>query len=196
PNVSAYGFTSRFLRQMGESEIVDELRVIISEEGGTTAYFTFSTQIQPAIHQLRLYGSRNALVLDPDHETVVKLRGRRFTSYADKFVPPMLLARQYVSETFGNLRRFAAADFHMKSGMKHLIETFYRSVDQDLPPPIPYREIVLTSTIMDTIFDQVCRRPPRDIREPAASRFDSTRDDRQETSLCTAAHPAAARQDR
>jgi predicted dehydrogenase len=196
PRVTAHGFTSSFLKQLGESEIVDELRVIISEDDSTTAYFTFSTQMRPATHQLRLYGTRNALVLDPDHETVVKLRGGRFTSYVDKFVPPMLLAKQYVAETFGNLRRFTVADFHMKSGMKYLIETFYRSVERDLPPPIPYREIVLTSTIMDAIFDQVCTRAARDSREPVMRRFHPARVSGSETSLCTAATVRAARQDR
>src|SRR3954447_1648567 len=40
PEVRAYGFQSPLLREMGETEIVDELRVIISEQQRTTAYFT------------------------------------------------------------------------------------------------------------------------------------------------------------
>ncbi len=43
----------------------------------------------------------------------------------------------------------------MKSGMKHLIESFYRSILQDTPVPIPYREILLTARIMDAIFAQL-----------------------------------------
>jgi len=43
----------------------------------------------------------------------------------------------------------------MKAGMKHLIESFYRSILHDAPLPIPYREIVLTARIMDAIFDQL-----------------------------------------
>ena len=53
------------------------------------------------------------------------------------------------------MRRFLAREFHMKSGMKHLIEAFYRSITHDEPVPIPYREIVLTTTIMDAIFAQL-----------------------------------------
>jgi hypothetical protein len=43
----------------------------------------------------------------------------------------------------------------MKSGMKHLIEAFYRSITDGAPLPISYRDILLTARIMDTIFGQL-----------------------------------------
>jgi hypothetical protein len=43
----------------------------------------------------------------------------------------------------------------MKSGMKFLIESFYQSILEDTPLPIPYREILLTARLMDRIFEQV-----------------------------------------
>jgi predicted dehydrogenase len=155
PHVIAHGFVSSLLKQIEESEIVDELRVIISEEGGTTAYFTFSSQMRPAIHQLRVYGPKNGLVLDQDHEILIKLRGQKFKSYADHFIPPVLLAKQHLGNLVTNLRLFMGRDFHMDSGMKYLIESFYRSIREDAPVPIPYREILLTARIMDAIFEQV-----------------------------------------
>lgn len=155
PQVMAYGFVSPALKSMGESEIIDELRVIISEEERTTAYFTFSSQMRPSLHQFRIYGSRNGLVLDHDQETVIKLRGARFTSYAEKFLPPVIMARQYTGNLLTNLRTFMARDFHMKSGMKYLIESFYRSIVEGTPVPIPNREIILTARIMDAIFAQL-----------------------------------------
>ncbi|MGA9132992.1 MAG: Gfo/Idh/MocA family oxidoreductase, partial [Candidatus Sulfotelmatobacter sp.] len=42
--VVAYGSTSPLLRALGETDIIDELRVIIHDANGTTAYFTFSSQ--------------------------------------------------------------------------------------------------------------------------------------------------------
>jgi len=155
PHVIAYGFRSPFLTGLGETEIIDELRVIISEEERTTAYFTFSSQMRPSLHQFRIYGAKNGLVLDQDHETLVKLRGARFTSYADKFLPPVIFAKQYIGNALTNIRTFLVADFHMKSGMKYLIESFYQSIAKDTPPPIPYREILLTARIMDNIFAQL-----------------------------------------
>ena len=83
--VIAYGFASPLLKSLGESEILDELRVIIGDEGGTTAYFTFSSQMRPSLHQFRLFGPKNGLALDQDQETLIKLPGRRFKSYAEKF---------------------------------------------------------------------------------------------------------------
>ena len=155
PHVIAHGFVSSLLKQLNESEIVDELRVIISEEQGTTAYFTFSSQMKPCIHQLRIYGPKNGLVLDQDHEILIRLRGQKFKSYADMFIPPALLAKQHIGNLVGNIRLFLGRDFHMDSGMKYLIESFYNSVRQDAPLPISYREILLTAWIMDAIFGQV-----------------------------------------
>jgi len=155
PQVIAHGFTSPLLRGMGETEIVDELRVIVSEEARTTAYFTFSSQMRPSLHQFRLYGTKNGLILDHDQETLIRLRGARYRSYAEKFVPPAIFAKQYLGNLKANLMTFLARDFQMKSGMKYLIESFYRSITEDAPLPIPYREILLTAQIMDAIFDQL-----------------------------------------
>src|SRR5262249_27364202 len=158
PHVVSYGFVSPMLSRIGERDIVDELRVIVAEEERTTAYFTFSSQMRPSLHQLRLFGSKNGLVLDHDQESLIQLRGARLPSYAEKFVPHVTVARQHLRNLRINLRSFLARDFHMKSGMKHLIEAFYRSIADDTPPPIPYREIILTATIMDTIFEQLADR--------------------------------------
>jgi predicted dehydrogenase len=155
PQVIAYGFVSPFLKRMNETAIVDELRVIISEGERTTAYFTVSSQMRPSIHQFRIYGPENGLVLDQDHETLIRLRGGKFKSYIDKFVPPALFAGQHLGNLITNARRFLSRDFHMRAGMKHLIESFYESVVQGTPVPIPYREILLTARIMDSIFDQI-----------------------------------------
>jgi predicted dehydrogenase len=155
PYVIAQGFVSPFLKSKGESEIIDELRVIICEEERTTAYFTFSSQMRPSLHQFRIYGPKNGLVLDHDQETLIKLRGTRFSSYAERFLPPVINAKQYLGNLGTNLRAFLANDFHMKSGMKYLIESFYRSITEGTPVPIPYREILLTARIMDAIFAQL-----------------------------------------
>ena len=39
--------------------------------------------------------------------------------------------------------------------MKELIERYYDSIRLDSPLPIPYREILLTASIMDEIFAQI-----------------------------------------
>jgi predicted dehydrogenase len=161
PHVIAHSFVSTFLKGINESEIIDELRVIISEDERTTAYFTFSSQMRPSIHQFRIYGPKNGLALDQDHEILTSLRGQKFKSYADTFIPPVLFAKQHLENLITNVRLFLARDFHVDSGMKYLIESFYRSIREDAPVPIPYREILLTARIMDAIFEQVNASRPR-----------------------------------
>jgi predicted dehydrogenase len=155
PQVIAYGFVSPLLRKLGEEHLVDELRVIISEEERISAYFTFSSQMRPSLHQFRIYGPRNGLLLDQDDETVIKLRGARYTSYLAHFVPPMVFANQYLKNWTTNIRTFLARDFHMKSGMHYLISNLYDSIVKGTAPPIPYAEITRTARIMDSIFEQV-----------------------------------------
>ena len=161
PEVMTYGFVSPLLKSMGETEIIDELRVLIAEQERVTAYFTFSSQMRPSLHQFRIYGTKNGLILDQDQETLIKLRGSRYKSYLEKFIPPITMAEQNLGNLFTNLRTFLAKDFHMKSGMKYLIESFYRSILDRTPPPIPYREILLTARIMDSIFAQLAEQGPR-----------------------------------
>jgi predicted dehydrogenase len=153
--ISAHGAVSALLRSIGEDEIIDELRVTISNERGTTAYFTFSSQMRPSLNLFRLYGRKNGLILDQDRETLIKLRGDCYKSFAEKFIPPITLAGQQLANVGINLRKFLANDFQMKSGMKWLIESFYRSIATDGPPPLPYSEIAATARIMDAIFSQI-----------------------------------------
>jgi predicted dehydrogenase len=155
PQIMVCGFISPFLRSLGEEEIVDEVRVIISEEERTTAYFTFSSQMRPILHQFRVYGSANGLILDQDQETLIRLPGTRLTSYAEHFISPTMLAKQHIGNVFTNMRSFLQADFHMKEGMKFLFESFYRSITDGAPAPIESREILLTARIMDTIFREL-----------------------------------------
>jgi predicted dehydrogenase len=162
PRVTAHGFTSPLLKGIGETDIVDELRVMISENERTTAYFTFSSQMSPLAQEFRIYGPKNGLLLDQNHEVLLQLRGAKFKSYADHFIPPVVFAKQYLRSMFGNVKLFLARDFHMDSGMKCLIESFYHSIRQNAPVPIPYREIVLTARIMDAIFDQLRADRPQD----------------------------------
>ena len=71
----------------------------------------------------------------------------------------MQFAKQHLRNLIGNFRLFLANDFHMDSGMKFLIESFYRSIREGTPAPIPYREILLSARIMDDIFEHLSFKP-------------------------------------
>lgn len=155
PTVVAHGFTSPLLKSIDETDIVDELRVIVSDNNAITAYFTFSSQMRPVLRHLRLYGSKNAIYLDDDTQTLIKVQGNHYKSYLNSFLPPFIFAGQYMANTKHNLVKFMKNEFHSDVGLKILIESFYRSVTHNTAVPIPYREILLTSKIMDMIFEQI-----------------------------------------
>jgi len=157
PTVIAHGFTSPFLKSIGQSDIIDEVRVIIKDEDSTTAYFTFSSQIKPVPHQFRLYGLKNSLIVDDDHQVLIKMDNKDYKSYLPYFVTPFQYAKQYLGNVKYNFIKFLKKGFHLPNdaALKTLIESFYRSVADDLPLPLSYREILLTSRIMDAIFEQV-----------------------------------------
>src|SRR5258706_566558 len=154
PIVIAHGFRSPLLEELGEADMYDELRVIIRDHF-TTAYFTFSTQMRPQLSQLRVYGTRNALIVDDHQNTLIKVDGTKHKSYLENVVPPAVMASRYVGSAASNIRDFMTHRLNMNAGLRALIQRFYESIAADAPPPIPYREILLTSVIMDEIFTQV-----------------------------------------
>jgi predicted dehydrogenase len=154
PHVTAHGFTSPLLRTLGERTLNDELRVLIHDDA-TTAYFTFSSQMRPQVSELRVFGPKNGLLLDDNHHVLIKLKGSKYKSYLDMVVPPIELSSQFLANAVRNFRNFATGKLNMSEGMKELIDRFYRSIVDDQPVPIPYREILLTSYLMDAVFAQL-----------------------------------------
>lgn len=153
--VNTRGFTSCFLENIGEKGIVDELRVTICDSLQTTAYFTFSSQISPALHQFRVYGPKNSLIADHEHQTLIMVPQKRYKSYLNQFIPPFTDAKQYFKNGCRNIKRFLKREFHAESGIYFLINSFYKALTENTPLPIPYRDIILTSRIMDKIFKQL-----------------------------------------
>jgi predicted dehydrogenase len=154
PEIMASGYTSAFLNNLNEKDIFDELRVIIRDSRLTTAYFTFSTQISPPIHELRIFGPKNSLIIDDLHQTVIKVTGH-FKSYLNHYVPAMVDAKQYAANSLANIKRFIKRESYFEEGRRNLIQRFYNSILYGEPVPIPYKEIILTSRIMDDIFQQL-----------------------------------------
>jgi predicted dehydrogenase len=153
--VISNGHTSALLLQLGEKKLIDELRAIIIDESNTTAYFTFSTQMKPSLREFRIYGPQNGLLLNQSQHSLIKLPGKNYKSYGEKFIPLHYFAKQYKRNMATNAKLFLKNNFHMKAGLRQLIELFYKSMSDNSPPPIPYREILLTTRIMDSIFSQV-----------------------------------------
>ena len=124
--------------------------MIIYDDCSTTAYFTFSTQISPEVHQFRIYGPKNSIIVDDLRQTVT-IAADNYKSYLNHFIPPLLDAKQQATNSLKNVKRFLKREAYLE-GRRYLIEKFYKSVTNGDAVPIPYKEIVLTSRIMDNIF--------------------------------------------
>jgi predicted dehydrogenase len=155
PVIVARGYQSPVLRQIGETEVADELRVQVSDGANMTGSFVFSSQISPPINGVRLYGPTNSLFVDNVHHTLIRSPHTRYKSFLNYFIPPVGQAREHLRNSRRNIGRFLRSQFHDDSGLKSLTEAFYLAVRDEAPLPISYREIVLTSRIMDGIFAQL-----------------------------------------
>ena len=153
--VIASAHQSAQLQKLGGEEILDELRVLIRDSSGTTAFFCFSTQVKPGRNHLRICGPVNSIEVDHASGSLLRHENRSYKSYLTFFVPPFMSARQHFHNARINFFNFLNGKLHQDSGMKELIEQFFKSIQNNGAPPIPYREILLTARIMDEIFAQI-----------------------------------------
>jgi predicted dehydrogenase/nucleoside-diphosphate-sugar epimerase len=142
------------LWRLAREGVLDELRVLIRDRNGTTAFFGFSTQIK-GLNQLRTYGPAGSVTADIITGSLVRTSSRPYKSYLTYFVPPVKSALEQLRYARLNVVNFLRQRLYQDFGMKELIERFYNCVRTGGPPPIPYREIILTARIMDEIFAQV-----------------------------------------
>ena len=152
--IEVFADQSPLLRELGEQEIVDELRVLIRDKAGTSAFYCFSTQIK-GLNELRVYGPSGSIVVDHSSGSLIQNRHRSYKSYLTYFIPPLVTAREHFRNARVNIINFVQRKLYQDFGMKELIERFYNSIRSNSPPPIPYREILLTARIMDEIFDWI-----------------------------------------
>jgi predicted dehydrogenase len=155
PRVVSVSFSSPFLGTLGQTDVIDEVRAIIQDERGTTAFFLFTTQLGAGSNELRLYGKTANLVMDNTNRTVIGVRPSHYKSYLRYFFAPWAHAREHLGNSFHNMKRFLKKDFQMDYGMRRLMELFYTAIREGAPDPIPPSEILRTSRIMDAIFKQI-----------------------------------------
>ena len=169
--IIATAYQSDQLRELGAGEILDELRVLIRDKCGITAFFCFSTQIK-GLNQLRLYGPADSMVADIITGSLIRSGNKPYKSYLTYFIPPLKSARENFRNARRNITNFMRRRLYQDFGMKELINRFYNSIRVGDPLPIPYREILLTARIMDEIFAQIYperSKAPEPSREPIAS---------------------------
>jgi predicted dehydrogenase len=152
--IFATAHQGREVAQLGPDVVLDELRVAIKDKRNTTAFFVFTTSVK-GLNLLRVHGPAGSLSADIIAGTIIRNRRRPCKSYLTYVIPPLTQAREYLRNTAANVMNFLRRRLYQDFGMKELIERFYDSIRRGSPPPIPYREIILTARIMDEIFAQI-----------------------------------------
>jgi len=135
-------------------QLMEELRVIVAGKR-TTGYATFSSNVSPVRHYSRIFGTRSTITLDYGLRTLVFDRAETLPSAIGRLLPPFAQSREHSREGFRNILRFARADFHFFAGMRALFERLYDAARAGGDPPIPYREILRITAVMDEIFVQI-----------------------------------------
>lgn len=159
PEILSISFSSPYLVQHNHQDIVDEVRAVLRDDRGTTAFFLFTTQFGAASNELRLFGKGGNLVLNNTYRTVLRIPPSKQKSYLRYFFAPLAHAREHVRNTIVNMRQFARKEFQMDFGMRKLMELFYRAIREGEADPIPHDEIRRTARIMDAIFQQMPKSP-------------------------------------
>ena len=152
--IVATAHQSSQLGQLRAKEVLDELRVLIRDKNGRTAFFCFSTQVK-GVNQLRIFGPSGSITADIITGTTVRRTSRPYKSYLTYFIPPLNDAKEYLRNAAASATNFVRKRLYQDFGMKELTERFYRSIEGEIAVPIPYREIILVARLMDRIFEQI-----------------------------------------
>jgi predicted dehydrogenase len=134
--------------------VLDELRVMILG-GGMSAYVTFCSHARPVGHFMRVYGTKNTAHIDFALRSISVEKKQTVPSALGRLLPPFQSSWQALRQATRNVREFAGSRFQFFAGMNRLLSLFYESILHDTPVPIPYREILRVSEIMDAISAQV-----------------------------------------
>lgn len=134
--------------------IDDELRVILTD-GKISAYATFSANISPFGHYLMICGTRKTIIVDYESRAVVCWPNSHLPGPFGKLASPLLLSKNYFTESIYNIGKFVKSDFQFYAGMNRLLQLFYDSVQNDTAPPISYQDILRLTLLIDDIFAQI-----------------------------------------
>jgi predicted dehydrogenase len=148
------------LQRLGGAEVCDELRVLIRDRAGVTAFFCFSTGFKPPVNQLRVFGAAGTMTADILAGTVVAATYGSYKSYLNFVVPALKTGTAFLKNAGRNVLGIATQRLHQDFGLYELVARFHECVRTDGPVPIPYREIALTARIMDEVFAALPRRAP------------------------------------
>jgi predicted dehydrogenase len=132
-----------------------------------TANIVFTSAVQPVQRVVRVYGTRQALEVDFDGRFVRTWRPTRLPGPFARIELAASAFRQGARALARSVGRFVRRDLHYFASMARLFGEFYAAVRAGRPSPVPPREILRVTAIMDDIFRACQDGEPADL-DPAA----------------------------
>jgi predicted dehydrogenase len=154
PIVKAYSWQGTRPGEADTKALPDELRAMLIGEG-VSAYVTFSSRTRPIRHLLNVYGTKNAAHIDFENSTITLDPGSALPGVLGRLAWPFAESWQHFREGGRNVLRFTRSQYHMFAGLNQLLSSFYDSILNDSPVPIPYCEILRVSRLTDEIIQQL-----------------------------------------
>ena len=145
---------SENVKQVHQSRIYDELRVVISGKN-VSAYATISSNINPFQHKMEIYGTKRTVTIDYESRSLVSVPTSSLPGPFGKLAIPFKIGRRYRKEGFKNLINFAKSDYHFYAGSNTLFNQFYQSIINDTNVPIPYSDIIKNTWIREEVLKQI-----------------------------------------
>jgi predicted dehydrogenase len=134
--------------------VPDELRVMLFD-AEISAFATFISHARPVAHFLNVYGTNHSVHLDFEMGTITLTSAATLPGALGRLGQTFGQAFQYFSQGTKNIIRFARSEYHFLAGLTFLIDSFYTSIRQDAPVPIPYQDILKVAAITDAVFAQL-----------------------------------------
>jgi hypothetical protein len=134
--------------------MLDELRLMLFD-GNTSAFATFTSHAQPVAHFLNVYGTKNTARVDFEAATITLASTAALPGVLGRLGVTFDQSLQYLLQGTKNVIRFARSEYHTLDGLNFLIDAFYKSIRQDTPVPIPYRDMLKVAALTDTVFAQL-----------------------------------------
>lgn len=136
-----------------EQNIPTEMRVLM-RAGGLSATAIFSSSMRPVLHQFQVFGTRGALSLDFASGILCAYEAPRFRGVIGSLMSGYADAWRRLAYSSKNAVGLSKGEFGHFAGLRFLFRSFYDSISDDCPPPIPYGLILQVSNLMDRVLSQ------------------------------------------
>lgn len=159
PHLSDKVEVKAWASDFSENDIVfDELRIrLIDPVKKITANLTFSSNVKPAAFRIGYYGSKSSIFLDNMNHSFQISEPTKIPGTLGQILAIKTKSRHLMKQFWRSLWRFVSGKETFFTDMRLLMEDFYGAIEGQKNPAITDSQLVLTSRIMDEVFEQIGR---------------------------------------